>query len=90
LVVVSAGFDAHAADPLAGMRLSEAGFAALAGRVAALADEHAEGRLVAVLEGGYDPAALGRSVVATVRAFDGAGRNDRDGGDGLGTDGSRR
>ena len=81
LVVVSAGFDAHAADPLAGMRLSEEGFAALAGRVAMLADDHAEGRLVAVLEGGYDPGALGRSVVATVRAFDG----ERGG-----TDGSRR
>jgi len=76
LVVVSAGFDAHAADPLAGMRLSEAGFGALAARVAALADEHAGGRLVALLEGGYDPPALGRSVAAATRAFDGQARHD--------------
>ncbi len=71
LVVVSAGFDAHAADPLAGMRLSEAGFAALGRRVAGLAEAFAGGRLVALLEGGYDPPALGRSVAATLRAFDG-------------------
>ena len=86
LVVVSAGFDAHAADPLAGMRLSEAGFAALATRVATVADETAGGRLVALLEGGYDPPALGRSVVATLRAFDGDASVDG----GSETSGSRR
>ena len=64
LVLVSAGFDAHAADPLAGMRLTEAGFADLARRVVDLAEECAGGRVVAVLEGGYDPTALGRSVAA--------------------------
>ena len=71
LVLISAGFDAHADDPLAGMRLSEAGFAGLAERVVALAAAHAGGRLVAVLEGGYDPPALGRSVASTLRVFDG-------------------
>lgn len=71
LVIVSAGFDAHAADPLAGLRLTEEGFAGLAHRALDLADRCAGGRLVLVLEGGYDPAALGRSVAAVVRALDG-------------------
>ena len=78
LVVVSAGFDAHAADPLAGMRLSEAGFAALGRRAAGLAEAFAGGRLVALLEGGYDPPALGRSVAAALRAFDGERDDDDD------------
>ncbi len=73
LVLVSAGFDAHAADPLGGMRLTEDGFVTLARRVAAVADEHAGGRLVAVLEGGYDPTALARSVAAVLGALDGVG-----------------
>lgn len=75
LVVVSAGFDAHAADPLASCRMSETGFAAMTRRALALADETAEGRLVAVLEGGYDPPALARSVCAVVRVLD---RDDAD------------
>jgi acetoin utilization deacetylase AcuC-like enzyme len=70
-VLISAGFDAHAADPLGGMRLTEGGFADLARRVVELADEFAGGRIVAVLEGGYDPPALGRSVAAVVRVLDG-------------------
>ena len=71
LVLVSAGFDAHTADPLANMRLTEAGFADLARRVVALADEACDGRVVALLEGGYDPRALARSVVAVLRVLDG-------------------
>jgi acetoin utilization deacetylase AcuC-like enzyme len=70
LVLVSAGFDAHARDPLGGMRLTERGFGDLARRVVAIADEQAEGRFVAVLEGGYDPTALAASVVATLAALD--------------------
>jgi acetoin utilization deacetylase AcuC-like enzyme len=54
LVLISAGFDAFEHDPLAGMRVTHAGFAAMARRLRAVADRHAEGRLVAVLEGGYD------------------------------------
>lgn len=54
LVLVSAGFDAFENDPLAGMRVTHAGFAAMARRLRAVAARHAEGRLVAVLEGGYD------------------------------------
>jgi acetoin utilization deacetylase AcuC-like enzyme len=71
LIVISAGYDAHAHDPLGGMRLTESGFAALTARVCALADRHCDGHLVAVLEGGYDPPALGRSVAATLRTLDG-------------------
>ncbi|MEJ7598133.1 MAG: histone deacetylase [Kofleriaceae bacterium] len=54
LVLISAGFDAFEHDPLAGMRVTHAGFAAMAHRLRAVADRHARGRLVAVLEGGYD------------------------------------
>jgi acetoin utilization deacetylase AcuC-like enzyme len=71
LVLVSAGFDAHRADPLGGMAMTERGFYELAAMTAAVADRIAGGRLVALLEGGYDPDALGRSVVATIEALDG-------------------
>jgi acetoin utilization deacetylase AcuC-like enzyme len=71
LVLVSAGFDAHANDPLGGMQVTAHGFEALARRVARLGDDYAEGRVVAFLEGGYEPAALAASVLATLAAFDG-------------------
>lgn len=70
LLLISAGFDAHEDDPLAGMRLTTRGFADLAARALALASESAEGRIVAVLEGGYHPAALAASVAAVLRVFD--------------------
>jgi acetoin utilization deacetylase AcuC-like enzyme len=75
LLLVSAGFDAHVDDPIGGMRMTEAGFAALATRVADIADRYAAGRVVLILEGGYDPSALGRSVSAVMRALDGFGQN---------------
>ena len=62
LVLVSAGFDAHAADPLGGMRVTEAGFAAMTDSMLDVAREHADGRLIAALEGGYDVDALSKSV----------------------------
>ena len=71
LVLISAGYDAHVADPLGGMRLTESAFAAMTVRLTDLADRFAAGRVVAVLEGGYDPAALARSVEATLRVLDG-------------------
>lgn len=71
LVLVSAGFDAHRDDPEGGMAATEAGFAAMAGIVAGLADRHAEGRLALILEGGYDPPALGRSVRAVLEVLAG-------------------
>ena len=70
LVLTSAGFDAHAHDPLGGMRLTDRGFGELARRVVRIADESAGGRVVAFLEGGYDPPALAASVVATLAALD--------------------
>jgi acetoin utilization deacetylase AcuC-like enzyme len=70
LLFVSAGYDAHRDDPLAMMRLTEDGFAELTRRVKQLATEHCQGRLVLVLEGGYHPDALARSVAATLRALD--------------------
>ena len=71
LVLVSAGFDAHADDPLGGMRMTAQGFGDLARRVVEIAATHADGRVVAILEGGYDPAALAASVATTLAALDG-------------------
>ena len=68
LVLVSAGYDAHAADPLATLQLTAATYAALASRVRALCAEAGSGS-VWVLEGGYDLEALGESVAATLRGL---------------------
>lgn len=68
LVLISAGFDAHRDDPLAGMELTEHGFAALAGSVRRLAAE-LEVPVGAVLEGGYDLHALAASTAATLRVL---------------------
>lgn len=62
LILVSAGFDAHWRDPLAGMRLSVAGYGYLARTVRSLADQLCEGRLVLTLEGGYDLDVLASAV----------------------------
>jgi acetoin utilization deacetylase AcuC-like enzyme len=64
LLLVSAGFDAHVDDPLAGMRVTAGGFRELASRSAALAP-----RLAAVLEGGYDPGTLPTLVGAALEGF---------------------
>jgi acetoin utilization deacetylase AcuC-like enzyme len=57
---------------MGGMAVTEEGFAHLAGRLAALADRHADGRLVMVLEGGYNLHALARSVRACTQILTGA------------------
>jgi acetoin utilization deacetylase AcuC-like enzyme len=67
LLLVSAGFDAHREDPLAGCAVTDEGYAAMGAAVAALAAELGIG-LGFVLEGGYALGALARSVVATLRA----------------------
>jgi acetoin utilization deacetylase AcuC-like enzyme len=72
LILVSAGFDAHAADPLGSMVVTEEGFADMANRVLDWADRFAGGRIVALLEGGYDKPALGRSVATVLETFDAA------------------
>jgi acetoin utilization deacetylase AcuC-like enzyme len=69
LVLISAGFDAYEHDPLAGMRVTRAGFAAMARRLRRAADEHSGGRVIAVLEGGYDLEGLGGGMTATLEAF---------------------
>ncbi len=69
LVMVSAGFDAHRRDPLAQLDVETEDFAWLTEELLAIAGRHARGRLVSVLEGGYDLAALAESVAAHVRAL---------------------
>lgn len=71
LIVVSAGFDCHWADPLAPMNVSVTGYAALAQKVYDTAAEVCEGRLVCALEGGYDLRALAACVLATLRVLQG-------------------
>jgi acetoin utilization deacetylase AcuC-like enzyme len=74
-VLISAGFDGHYRDPLGGMRVTENGFVAMARRMRRLADEYCHGKMVAVLEGGYDLRALadcGRAVIDEI------GRDDDD------------
>ncbi len=63
-VLISAGFDAHAADPLGDVMLSEGAFAWMTQRVLELAAKHADGKLISFLEGGYDLHALPRCVGA--------------------------
>jgi acetoin utilization deacetylase AcuC-like enzyme len=62
-VLVSAGFDSHEADPLANLRVTTAAFAEATRIVRGIAERHAGGKLVSLLEGGYDLRALGDSVV---------------------------
>jgi acetoin utilization deacetylase AcuC-like enzyme len=62
LVLVSAGFDSHRADPVGSLGLEVEDFAALSTLVSEIADTHAAGRLVSVLEGGYNPPVLAETV----------------------------
>ena len=71
LVVFSAGFDAHAEDDMAMLRFSDADYAWVTEQVKAVADRHAGGRMVSMLEGGYALSALGRSVVRHLRVMAG-------------------
>ena len=66
LVVISAGFDAHMRDPLANINLDEADFAWATQKIMDVADRCAGGRIVSLLEGGYDLEALANSVAAHV------------------------
>lgn len=73
LVVISAGFDAHRRDPLAQLVLDESDFAWVTAELMALADRHAGGRVVSILEGGYDLEGLSRSTAAHVATLMGRG-----------------
>jgi acetoin utilization deacetylase AcuC-like enzyme len=81
LVLISAGFDAHMDDPLAGMRLTSAYFGRLTRAIADVADATAQGRIVAVTEGGYDLVGLATSLRASIGALAGndAGHEQPDG-----------
>ena len=67
LIFVSAGFDAHRDDPLAGLQLADADFAWVTRELVGVAAKHSKGRIVSTLEGGYSLSALGRSAVEHVR-----------------------
>ncbi|MDE0649651.1 MAG: histone deacetylase, partial [Gammaproteobacteria bacterium] len=72
-VLVSSGFDAMAGDPLGGMLLEPEDFHRMTRRVMDLAAEHAARRVVALLEGGYDPARTGDGAVAVIQGLAGLG-----------------
>ncbi len=69
ILLISAGFDGHARDPLCQLELGTADFAWLTGELMAVAAECCQGRVVSTLEGGYDPEALAESAAAHVRAL---------------------
>ena len=69
MIFVSAGFDAHRDDPLANLNLTDGDFGWVTRQLVDVARRHAEGRIVATLEGGYSLPALGRSVAAHLRAL---------------------
>jgi acetoin utilization deacetylase AcuC-like enzyme len=72
LLLVSAGFDAHERDPLAGMRLTSAAFAAMTMELRRVAEECCEGRIVLMAEGGYDLHALAESLDGVVASLGGS------------------
>jgi len=69
LVMISAGFDAHAEDEMGQLRLKEADYDWVTTEIKAIADKYAEGRIVSVLEGGYRLGALARSVATHIDAL---------------------
>jgi acetoin utilization deacetylase AcuC-like enzyme len=71
LIIVSAGYDCHWADPLAPMRMSVAGYTRIAQLVYDVADEVCSGRLVLALEGGYSLEALASGVIAALHVLNG-------------------
>ena len=71
LIMVSAGFDAHDNDPIADLRLTEKSYAHMTRRLCELADRHCGGRIVSVLEGGYNGPSCGSSVVVHLETLQG-------------------
>ncbi|MEL7492002.1 MAG: histone deacetylase family protein [Pseudomonadota bacterium] len=69
IVFISAGFDAHGADPLGGLRLTEDDFSWITREIAGVAADKCDGRLVSLMEGGYDLGALAASAAAHVTAL---------------------
>lgn len=77
MLLISAGYDAHREDPVGGMALTDQGFQRLTQEAISLADRHSNGRLLAVLEGGYEPHALARCVTDAIALLDGAPKPPR-------------
>lgn len=77
IILVSAGYDAHWRDPLAGLQLRTSTYHRLSSLIKQLASEHAGGRCVFLLEGGYDLKALGEAVADTFQGLLGAGSIDK-------------
>ena len=71
LIIFSAGFDAHAEDDMAMLRFTDADYAWVTQELKAVADKHASGRMVSMLEGGYSLSALGRSAVQHIKVLAG-------------------
>ena len=69
LLIISAGFDAHKNDPLAGLTFSDDDFVWMTQQLMALADGQCQGRVVSILEGGYDLPSLAKCVLMHVRTL---------------------
>ena len=68
-ILLSSGFDAHKRDPLGGMRVTERGYGEITKRIVEAAERHSQGRVLSLLEGGYDMEGLAASVDEHVRAL---------------------
>jgi acetoin utilization deacetylase AcuC-like enzyme len=75
MIFISVGFDAHWNDPITSLGLSTAGYLMLARKVMALAEEYCDGKIVFVLEGGYDPVNVSNGAEATFIAMTGKGES---------------
>lgn len=69
IIFISAGFDAHIEDDMSQVSLTEGDYRWITDELKAIADEHAQGRIISLLEGGYNLGALGRSVVAHINGL---------------------
>ena len=69
LIMVSAGFDGHVEDDMSGGQFTDDDYAAIGAEIHAVAEQHTDGRVISLLEGGYALSALGRSVVAYLKAL---------------------
>jgi acetoin utilization deacetylase AcuC-like enzyme len=76
MIFISVGFDAHWSDPITMLGLSTAGYLMLARKVIALAEEYCDGRIVFVLEGGYDPVNVANGAEAVFVAATGKGESE--------------
>ena len=71
LIMISAGFDAHKDDPIADLELTERSFVHMTRRICEMADRHCRGRIVSVLEGGYNGSSLTSSAIAHLKTLQG-------------------